>query len=459
MTIGLHMQSAQVLIQRNLQRARYSLPFFDPGLRDLITLIPPLLSEGSPSVGIYGRPGCSAREYKLLAGYLGRKPAIIADRLPDRVLIESLIALPMPSLAGRHSTSLMLVCLLRDEDYGEEVRAKIASVAQVFEKIGTPLTGVVGTGPLGQLLVYDIMRTGIVLAGKHPVTNKNAASDACIYIGGLPGIITEMHEPARRREWNPFSHYLDNQTAEFIRKKDYPSALSAPSANPFIIPYLHMLHHHEEHMDRGQIEKMRMSLLGLFSSFPPTREFMQGLRAAWKMDSVPEDFRGLDFTGALRLRKWIVPLERDELPVFSWPPSMSFELDRLDLVQERRNWGIAQTREFRHAHAWVVLTWAALAGLAGRATRITAPRELHMKPSARNILLEGIDALLLGKDSLIPQDHLQGAIHLKEGRFFFSSGPFAILEKGNKHCIELFETIKKKALLDDINLGKDRKKE
>lgn len=136
MTIGLHMQSAQVLIQRNLQRARYSLPFFDPGLRDLITLIPPLLSEGSPSVGIYGRPGCSAREYKLLAGYLGRKPAIIADRLPDRVLIESLIALPMPSLAGRHSTSLMLVCLLRDEDYGEEVRAKIASVAQVFEKSG-----------------------------------------------------------------------------------------------------------------------------------------------------------------------------------------------------------------------------------------------------------------------------------------------------------------------------------
>ncbi len=452
------MQSAQALIQRNIQRARYSLPFFDPGLRDLITLIPPLLSEGSPSIGIYGRPGCSTREYELLAGYLDRKPAIVAGRLPDRVLIESLIALPVPSLAGRHSTSIMAVCLLRDEDHTEEVRTKIAAVARVFEKHGTPLAAHVSTGPLGQLLVYDIMRTGIVLAGKHPVTDKKAASDACIYIGGLPGVITQMHDSVRSREWNPFSHYLDSQTAEFIRKKDYPSALSVPSANPFIIPYLHMLHHHEERTDKERIEKLRMSLLGLFSSFPPTRELMQVLRSAWKMDSAPEDFSGLDFTSALRLRKWIVPLKRDELPVFSWPPSMSFELDRLALGQERRHWGVAQTREFRHAHAWVVLTWAALAGLVGRATRITAPRELRMKSGVRKILLEGVESLLHGKDSLIPDDHFQGAIHLKGGRFFFSPGPFAILEQGNKHCIELFEAVKKKALLDDIDLGKGGKK-
>ena len=452
------MQSAQTLIQRNIQRARYSLPFFDPGLRDLITLIPPLFSEGYPSIGIYGRPGCSAREYKLLAGYLDRKPAIVAGRLPDRVLIESLIALPVPSLAGRYSTSIEVVCLLRDGDHTEEVRAKIASVARVFEKNGTPLAAHVSAGPLGQLLVYDIMRTGIVLAGKHPVTDKKAASDACIYIGDLPGVITEMHDSAPYREWNPFLHYLNCQTAEFIGKKDYPSALSIPSANPFIIPYLHMLHHHEERTDKDRIEKMRMSLLGLFSSFPPTREIMRSLRSTWKMDSAPKDFRELDFTGALRLRKWIVPLKRDELPVFSWPPPVTFELDRLVLGQERRHWGVEQAREFRHAHAWVVLTWAALAGLVGRATHITAPRSLRVKPGVRKILLEGIKALLLGKDSLIPEDHFQGAIHLEEGRFFFSPGPFAILEQGNKHCMDLFEAVKKKALLDDIDLGKDGKK-
>lgn len=452
------MQSIQALIQRNIQRARYSLPFFDPGLRELITLIPPLLSEGSPSVGIYGRPGCSAREYELLAGHLDRKPAIVADRLPDRVLIESLIALPMPSLAGRHSTSVTIVCLIRNEGHAEEVRTKIASVARVFEKNGTPLSALVSTGPLGQLLVYDIMRTGIVLAGKHPVTDKKAASDACIYIGGLPGAITEMHEPVRSREWNPFLHYLESQTAEFIGKKDYPTALSVPSASPFIIPYLHMLHHHEERTDKERIEKMRTSLLGLFSSFPPTRETMRGLRSAWKMKSAPKDFCGLDFTGALRMRKWIVPLKRNELPVFSWPPPRTFALDRLVLVQESGHWGIAQTREFRHAHAWVVLAWAALAGLVGPATRITAPRELRVKPGARKILLEGIEALLLGKDSLIPEDHFQGAIHLKKGGFFFSPGPFALLEQGEKHCMELFETVKKKALLDDIDLGKDGKK-
>ncbi len=452
------MQSAQALIQRNIQRARYSMPFFDPGLRDLITLIPPLLSEGYPSIGIYGRPGCTAREYGLLAGYLDRRPAIVADRLPDRVLIESLIVLPVPSLAGRYSTSIEVVCLLRDENHTEEVRAKIASVARVFEKNGTPLAAHVSTGPLGQLLVYDIMRTGIVLAGKHPVTDKKAASDTCIHIGDLPGIITETHDSVRSCEWNPFLHYLDSQTAEFIGEKDYPSVLSVPSANPFIVPYLHMLHHHEERMDKERIEKMRMSLLGLFSSFPPTRELMRDLRNTWKMDSAPKDFRELDLTGALRLRKWIVPLKRDELPVFSWPPPVTFALDRLVLRQERRNWGFAQTREFRHAHAWVVLTWAALAGLVGRSTRISAPRELRVKPGSRKILLEGIEALLLGKDSLIPDDHFQGAIRLKRGRCFFSPGAFALLEQGDKHCMDLFEAVKKKALLDDIDLGRHGKK-
>lgn len=446
------MLSVQALIQRNISRARHSLPFFDPGLRDLITIIPAFFSEGRPSIGIHGRPGCSRAEYELLGRYLGRKPDIIIGRLPDRISIESLIVIPRPSLGGRFSTSVAVVCLARDESLGDEIRAKLDEIAEVFSRNGTPLDGIVRSGPLEQLLVYDIMRTGIVLGGKHPVTSRNAASDSCIYIGDLPGTITEMRHPAHVREWNPFSHYLDAQVAGFIGEKDYPSVLSIPSANPFIIPYLHILRHHEERMDKENIEKMRVSLLALFSSFPPTAEAMQGLQKAWKMDPSYAAFRELGFTESLRLRKWMVPQEENEIPVCSWPPPDRFMLDRLSLRCSHDLWSIAEAREFGHAHAWVALTWAALAGLVGPAGRIAAPQELSMKQTAGKVLLACIDAVVHGADMLIPDDHLLGSIHMRGGRFFFSPGPFAILGQGSKHFIELFETVKKKALLDDIDL-------
>jgi len=38
------------------------------------------------------------------------------------------------------------------------------------------------------------------------------------------------------------------------------------------------------------------------------------------------------------------------------------------------------------------------------------------------------------------------------GRFFYSPLPFALLEKGTKHSLEIFEEVKKKAMLDDIDL-------
>ena len=111
-----------------------------------------------------------------------------------------------------------------------------------------------------------------------------------------------------------------------------------------------------------------------------------------------------------------------------------------------------EAREFGHAHAWVVLVWAALAGLAGPASRIFVPREPGIKHNAGKILRGCVEAILHGADMLVPEDHLQGSIYMRDGRFFFSSDPFAILGQGNKHSVGLFEIIKKKALLDDIDL-------
>ena len=446
------MLSVQALIQRNIHRARHSLPFFDPALRDLITLIPALFSEGSPSVGVYGRTGCSRTEYGLLGRYLGRKPDAVIGRLPDRISIESLIAIPRPSFAGRHFTSITLVCLARSGAPADEIAAKIDAIAGVFARNGVPLEGTVCSGALEQLLVYEIMRVGIVLGGKHPVTHPDAASESCIYIGDLPGIITESHYHGRIREWDPFGHYLNTQVAEFVNEKNYPCVITIPSASPFIIPYLHILHHYEERTDRKSIERIRGSLLALFSPFPPTADIMLDLGKKWKMGSPYTAFTELDFTDALRLRKWMVPIEKDEIPVCSWPPLERYTLDRLSLGRDRGLWYVEEAREFGHAHAWVVLVWAALAGLAGPASRIFVPREPGIKHNAGKILRGCVEAILHGADMLVPEDHLQGSIYMRDGRFFFSSDPFAILGQGNKHSVGLFEIIKKKALLDDIDL-------
>ncbi|HOO46897.1 MAG TPA: hypothetical protein PLM29_11750, partial [Deltaproteobacteria bacterium] len=94
------MSLAKQLSHKNIERARHWLPFLSPEMRDLVTLLPALFCEGSESIGILGRITCSHKEFELLKTYLGRKPQITAGRLPDRMPLESLIAVLKPSPAS-----------------------------------------------------------------------------------------------------------------------------------------------------------------------------------------------------------------------------------------------------------------------------------------------------------------------------------------------------------------------
>jgi hypothetical protein len=449
-----YMRDQQALIQRSIHRTRHSLPFLDPSLRDLITLIPPMLSEGELPIGIYGHPICDRRELELLKRYLGRKPRIAMGRLPYRIMVESLIVLVRPSLANRHCSTITVVCVARKDAPVQEIDSKLAAIADVFRSHGITLAWLIYDGsPMPELLVYEIMLTGIVVGGKQPAAARGMDPDLYAYIGDLPGKIMQADLPAAG-EWNPFRHYLDAQVAEFIGREDYPSALSVPSANPFIIPYLHILHRHEENMNTEQVEKMRMSLLYLFSTFPPTRDVIRDLMNTWKIHSSYTPLRDLSFEEGLRLRKWLVPLEEYELPIFSCPPPPHFLADRLEMKKDGGFWGFEGFRKFSHRYAWVVLVWAAAAGLIGKGTRIIAPQELTMKRNWKDLLLHSLEALRKGADILVPEDHSQGSIHFKSGRIFFIATPFAILEEGEKHSLGLFEDIKKKTMIDDIDLRK-----
>lgn len=439
------------LMQKNLQRSSFSLPFLDPTLRDLITLIPTLFAEGKPCIGIYEHPPCSQNDFDLLEKYLGRKPEIRVGSIPYRVSLESVIVLVRPSLSNRCFTSIAIVCIARRGESVDDITAKISAIADIFSSHGIPLEGLVYTDPLPQLLINEILRTGIVVGGKEPVTSMNAVSESSVYIGELQGKITEPDLSARA-EWNPFQAFLDEQIAEFIAKNDYPAAVSVPSSNPYIVPYLHILHHHEEHGDTDKIEKMRVSLFYLLSCFPPTRDFMNNLMSRWKSDRSSPPLNELGIRDSFRIRRWLAPLEKDELPVFTWPPLPQFSVERVSLEMNDYLWSIQGFGEFKHKHAWVVLLWAAVIGLIGARTRITAPDVLMLKRTCEKNLFDALKAIRQGKDLLVPEDHRHGSVQIKQGRLYFSAAPFAILEKGNKHSVGLFEIIKKKTLIDDSGL-------
>lgn len=446
------MRDQESLIHKSIDRTRHSLPFLNPSLRDLITLIPLMLSEGDLPIGIFGSPIFDRREIELLTRYLGRKPRFAMARLPYRIMVESLIVLVRPSLSNRHGSSLTVVCITRNDVPMEEIRSKLASIADVFRGHGIPLAWLVSGGAsLPELLVYEIMLTGMVMGGKQPAPAKGMDPDLYTYIGELPGKITQA-EHLRAEEWNPFRQYLDTQVAEFISRGDYPSALSIPSASPFIIPYLHILHRLEESMNTDEVEKVRMSLLYLFSTFPPTGDAVNDLMNAWKISSSYTPLKDLSFEESLRLRKWLVPLEENELPVFSYPPPPHFQADRLELKRNGSLWGFEGIGKFGHRHPWVVFLWAVIAGLIGKDTRITVPQDLMIKRTWKGLLLEALEALRNGTDVLVPEDPGQGSIHFRNGRIFFLSAPFAILGQGEKHSLGLFDEVKKKTLVDDIDL-------
>jgi hypothetical protein len=444
------MNTAKALVQKNINRARYSLPFINPTIRELISLIPALFCEGSPVAGIHGHTSCTRQEYELLKKYLARKPEIVVGRLPDKVLIESLILLLRPSPTNKFSCSITLICRPKSDAFVDEIMEKIECIRLVFHNYGISLTGIIQNGILPQLLIYEIMRTGIVLAGMHPVTQETESVEPLNYIGELPPFITDISR-VQYSEWNPFQYLLERVVDRFVENSEYPASLSVPGVNPYIIPYLHILHKHDEEMDADIVKKIRASLNYLYTPFPPTKEAMDDLKKAWKMADPLHCSDDLNFVNALQLRKWLVPLEENELPIFSWPPPGHFALPSAQLCLEEDQWYIRQAKQFSHPYPWVVLMWAVIAGLISNETHLSVPGSLNFKRDKKQRLLK---ALKNDVDIFVPEDHTQGSIHKKGGRFFFSDQPFAILEKGEKFSLELFESIKKKALLDDSDLCK-----
>lgn len=445
------MYNPQVLVHRNIDRARHWLPFLHPVLRDLILIIPALFCEGSPSLGIYGHTTCTGSEYDLMRKYLGRRPEITPGRLPDRIVLDSLILLVRPCISNEFHCSLLLVCCPQPGNSTHEIRKKTQDISTFFRTHGISLSAVMNNTGLPQLLIYEIMRTGMVLAGKHPALRQSASSDSRFFIGEFPRRIADPSH-VHNEHWNPFQCYIDREVTRFIEAADYPSPLSIPGANPFIIPYLHILHRYDENMDAGSLAKMRVSLAQLFLPFPPTHEAMKTLMKTWRITDTYHDIEQMTFENALQLRKWLIPPEQDELPVFSWPPLPHMALPVVNLCPDKDLWHITQVPQFRHRYPWVVLMWGAIAGIIGCETKLFSSQTIPFKNNMKQRLLSACDAIDRGVDIIVPQDHTQGSIRRKKGRFFFSDDTFAILENGNKHSLELFEEIKKKALLDDIDL-------
>ena len=445
------MHTATELVHKNIGRAWHWLPYCPPIIRDLIALLPALFCEGHPAVGIYGHKTCSPAQYDLMEKYLGRRPEIPIGRLPDRIGIDSLIVCVRPSLANEYYSSVMLICRPGAAARLDEIEEKAQEIRRIFGLHGIPLTCLIQAGTLPQLLVYEIMRTGIVLAGMQPVTRTEESSGSRTFIGELPHLITDTSR-AESDEWNPFQCFLDQEVSGFIRAADYPAPLSIPGAHPFLIPYLHILHRYDEKMDTSVVAKIRASISSLFTPFPPTHEAMHALKNAWDMN---DSYQGLDkmsFDKALQLRTWLIPVAENELPIFSWPPPSHVALTTTRLHCDDGIWSLREARQYRHPYPWAVLTWAVIAGLITTETRLNMPGSLHFRRDIKNRLAAVHKAIAQGADIIVPEDHTQGSIHKKCGRFFFSDTPFAILDKGNKYSLELFEDIKKKALLDDIDL-------
>ncbi|HOO37094.1 MAG TPA: hypothetical protein PLV78_02205 [Deltaproteobacteria bacterium] len=450
------MYSSTALVHKNIDRARHWLPYCHPKLRDLIALLPAFFCEGHPSIGTYGHKSCTTEEYHLLHNYLGKRPDIPVGRLPDRIGIDSLIVCARPSLSNEYFSSVLLICRPRTESSPDEIEEKAQEIARIYRRHGISLTCVIKGGTLDQLLVYEIMRTGIVIAGKQPITRTENSSDSRTFIGEVPRLITDSTR-VESHEWNPFQCFLDQKADEFINSGDYPAPLSIPGSNPFIIPYLHILHRYDENMDSESIEKVRSSISNLYTPFPPTHEAMQALNKAWNMTGSYRSLEEMSFDNGLLLRKWLIPMEENELPVFSWPPPEHMALPAARLCQDKGLWSIREAGQYRHSYPWVVLTWGVVAGLINSGTQLSFPSSLLFRRDIKKRLLALHEEIAQGAEIIVPEDHTKGSIQFRCGRFFFSNTPFAILEKGNKYSLELFESIKKKALLDDIDLDKYEK--
>lgn len=434
----------------NIFRSRYSLPYMDPEAREIIYLIPSLLSIGREGFGVYAHPVCTPGGLELLRKHLDKGVDLVPGRLPDRILLESFIIVPRPCISGEYSLSLAIIAIPVEDTMVDEITNKLEEIQGFLRKKGIFATLHVQKR-LPELLIYEVMRVGVVLAGKYPITKEGKEEDS-IFIGRLPFSIKEgfMDRPM---DWNPFWYFLSREILRYIEAGDYPASMHIPGANPYLLPYLHILQACEEGLDADRLARFRTSLYYLFSGFGPTREVMAEQAARWRWNAMP-DITEMGLRGRLRLRRWLVPLEAGELPLCIWPPLKGETLDEVRLELKHGLCGIRGVPGFSHEHAWVVLAWAGLSGLIGEKTRIRHTREIALRRDVPESIGKMLEALYGGVDIIVSQDHLKGAVKKLDGRFFFSGDFFAVLGKGDKYCLETEPLVQEKALIDDKGLDK-----
>jgi len=441
------MPPTQTLIQRNISRARYSLPFLSAVQRDLITLIPALLSAGQPSCGIHGH-AFNAVEDSLLKTYFPEHEPIPVERLADRVQLESIIAIPRPSPAHPGQVALQLIAVPRPEADQAALITKLKDCGDLIEDKGLIVVPALLRPPLPPRLGYDVMRLGVVLAGKHPVIRAEEQGDATIFIGELTSI--EQIPMPPERGWTVFSQALDDEIQGLMSAGRYPMLFTIPSVNPYLLPYLPILNHYEENLDTARLEKLRTCLYYLFGPFPPTREDMARLTQSWKLPLLtPLD--QLSIQDSLRMRLWLIPAEVDELPVCVWPPPARWSQTEIHLHKTGDLWGFSGLSMLRHRYPWVVLAWGGLTGSIGLQTYIHR-HGLRLRRDARDHLVRMTACVARGVDIIVPPDHAQGSIRLRGGRFYYSDAPFALLDQGIKFSLDLDEPVIRKAMLDDTGL-------
>jgi hypothetical protein len=441
------MPPTRALTQRNISRARYSLPYLSTTQRDLITLIPALLSAGSPSCGIHGH-AFTAIEQSLLETYFPEHDPVLVERLADRVMLESIIALPRPNPAHPGRVAVQIIAVLKPEADEPELVAKLKDSGDLLEDKGLFITPTVLRPPLPPRLGYDIMRLGVVLAGKHPVVRTEEQDDATIFIGTLTSVEHGPMPP--ERGWSVFAQALEDEIQALMASSSYSMLFTIPSANPYLLPYLPVLNHHEELFNTEQLEKLRICLHYLFADFPPTRDDMARLAQSWKLPPLTPLER-LSVQDSLRMRLWLIPADDDELPICMWPPPAGWSQDEIHLHKSGDHWGFSGLSLFRHRYPWVILAWGGLTGSIGQHTYIHR-HGLRLRRDARDHLLRMTASIGRGVDIIVPPDHAQGSIRLRGGRFYYSDAPFALLDQGIKFSLDLDEPVIRKAMLDDTGL-------
>lgn len=446
------MASVRGLIRKNVERARHWLPFLSEETRERILLIPSLFSLGKGGAGIFSHPTCTPEQFALLKKHLKAPPDIAVSRIPDYVLIESLIALPGPSVVGTDFLAVDLMVVPEPGADREIIRAKCAEVEVFSRARGGILRTHIIEGGLPPLVLMRTLNLGVVLAGRHPVTRPQDVADMGFFAGEVPEVIRD-NSTLDAAEWNPFRHALDEELSRSIAAEGYRPPRQQGRLNPFLAPYLARLIRHEETLDVDTLLYLRLCMAALFSHFGPTREAMADMMRSWGLTfpQVP-DISVMDLREALGIRKCYVPLDEHELPVYSWPASRTWRKERVVLDWDGAGWSLGESDLFRHRHAWVTLAWGAIAGLIGPDTDLKSPEGLQLKPDAPVILARMLCEIAQGTHIVVPADARQGSIRIRAGRFFFSETPYAVMESGPKASLNLFHERKKKALLDDSGL-------